>query len=150
MVLTIAMETARRLGIFPADPEGRGNFLHDRSPRIRALGEEALRRNVTMRLEHCSKALENVSSCVNAVSDRLGKLYEPNAQWVYDRAAEKTCQSCGLRAYCWEKERDMTLDDFHRLTRGTQGERGSVKEERYRGEFREAVLQDRRAGAQHQ
>ena len=80
-----------------------------------------------MRLEHCSKALDNVSSCVNAVSDRLGKLYEPNANWVYERAADYTCKNCGLHVYCWEKERGMTLDDFHRLTEVLK-ERGSVKE----------------------
>ena len=128
MVLTTAIECGVASGLFLLIPKDAGNFLSaifsDDAARG---GEEAIRRNVTMRLEHCSKALDNVSSCVNAVSDRLGRLYEPNANWVYERAAEYTCKNCGLRAYCWEKERGMTLDDFHRLT-DTLKKRGYVKE----------------------
>jgi hypothetical protein len=43
------------------------------------------------------------------------------------RGADYTCKNCGLHVYCWEKERGMTLDDFHRLTEVLK-ERGSVKE----------------------
>ena len=128
MVLSTAIECGVASCLFLLIPKDAGNFLSavfsDGAART---SEEAIRRSVTMRLEHCSKALENVSSCVNAVSDRLGKLYEPNANWIYDRAAEYTCKNCGLRAYCWERERGMTMDDFHRLTEPLK-ERGFVKE----------------------
>ena len=128
MVLTAAIETAVASGIFLLIPKDAGNFLSavfsDDSSRT---SEEAIRRSITMRLSHCSKALSNVSSCVTAVSDRFSKLYEDNADGVYERAADFTCRSCGLRAYCWEKERGMTLDDFRRLT-DILKERGFVKE----------------------
>ena len=128
LLTAVVLETAVACGIFLLIPKDAGNFLSavfgDEAAKT---SNEAVRRNVTMRLEHCSRALDNVSSCVNAVSERLGKLYEPNARWVYDRAAEYTCRSCGLRAYCWEKERDMTVDDFHRLTPVLK-ENGFVKE----------------------
>ena len=128
MVLSVAVECGVASGIFLLIPKEAGNFLSavfgDDAAKT---SEEAIRRNLTMRLEHCSKALQNVSSCVNSVSDRLSKLYEPNANWVYERAADFTCKSCGLRAYCWERERGMTLDDFHRLT-DILRERGFVKE----------------------
>lgn len=128
MVLSVAIESAVASGLFLLIPKEAGNFLStvftdDGSH----TSEEAIRRNVTMRLEHCSKALDNVSSCVNAVSDRLAKLYEPNADKIYERAAGYTCKSCGLRAYCWEKERGLTMDDFHRLTDALK-ERGFVRE----------------------
>ena len=128
LVLSVAVETAIASGVFLLIPKDFGNFLSaifsDDAVRT---SEEAVRRNVTMRLRHCSKALDNVSSCVNAVSDRLGRLYEPNADWVYDRAADYTCKSCGLRAYCHEKEKALTTDDFRRLTPMLK-ERGFVKE----------------------
>ena len=128
MVLSVAIESAVASGLFLLIPKDAGNFLStvfsDDGSRT---SEEAIRRNVTMRLEHCSKALDNVSSCVNAVSDRLSKLYEPNADKIYERAAGYTCKSCGLRAYCWEKERGLTMDDFHRLTDALK-ERGFVRE----------------------
>ena len=128
MVLSVAIESAVASGLFLLIPKDAGNFLStvftDDGART---SQEAIRRNVTMRLEHCSKALDNVSSCVNAVSDRLAKLYEPNADTIYERAADYTCKSCGLRAYCWEKERGLTMDDFHRLTDALK-KRGFVKE----------------------
>ena len=128
MVLSVAIESAVASGLFLLIPKDAGNFLStvftDDGART---SQEAIRRNVTMRLEHCSKALDNVSSCVNAVSDRLSKLYEPNADTIYERAADYTCKSCGLRAYCWEKERGLTMDDFHRLT-DVLKKRGFVKE----------------------
>lgn len=128
LVISVAIETAVAAGIFLLIPKDFGNFLSavfsDDSVHT---SEEAIRRNVTMRLSHCSKALDNVSSCVNAVSDRLSRLYEPNADWVYRRAADYTCQSCGLRAYCHEKEKELTTDDFRRLTPILK-ERGFVKE----------------------
>jgi len=127
-LLSVTLESLIAGGIFLLVPKDAGNFMSavfcDDDSNISG---DAVRRNVTMRLEHCSKALDNVSSCVNAVSDRLSKLYEPNADWVYDRAADITCDSCGLRVYCWEKQRDMTLDDFRRLN-GALKERGFVKE----------------------
>ncbi len=127
-LLSVALETLIASGVFLLIPKDAGNFLGAVfSDDMARTSEEAVRRSVTMRLEHCSKALDNVSSCVNAVSERLSKLYEPNANWVYDRAAEYTCKNCGLRVYCWEKERGMTVDDFHRLTPALK-ERGMVKQ----------------------
>ncbi len=128
LISGVLIETAVASVIFFLIPKDAGNFLSAVfSDSAVEASQDAVRRNVTMRLEHCSKALENVSSCVNSVSDRLSRMYEPNASWVYDRAAEYTCQSCGLRVYCHEKERDMTEDDFNRLT-GILKERGFVKE----------------------
>ncbi len=117
MLLSVALETALASVVFLLIPKDAGNFLSAVFTDDGAeLSREAVRRSVTMRLDHCAGALENVSSCVNAVSERLSRLYESNADWVYERAAEHTCRGCGLRVYCWEKQRDMTLDDFHRLT----------------------------------
>lgn len=128
MPLTIAIETAVASAIFLLIPKDAGNFLStvfgDEGAKT---SEELIRRNVTMRLSHCSKALQNVSSCVNAVSDRLGRLNEPTADGIFERAADFTCKSCGLRAYCWERERGMTRDDFRRLT-DVLKKRGTVRE----------------------
>lgn len=116
MLLSVVLETAVASVLFLLVPKDAGNFLSTVfSDDAAHTSSEAIRRNVTMRLAHCSKALENVSSCVSAVSDRLARLDTADGEWAYDRAAEYTCRSCGLRAYCWEKERGLTMDDFHRL-----------------------------------
>lgn len=117
LTLAITVETLVASAAFLLIPKDAGRFLSAVfSDDTARLSNEAVRRNVTMRLSHCSKALENVSSCVNSVSERLSRLYEENADQIYERAAEQTCKSCGLRVYCWEKERAKTLCDMRRLT----------------------------------
>ena len=117
LTLTITIETLIASGVFLLIPKEAGHFFEAAFCDDAAqLSSEAVRRSVTMRLSHCSKALENVSSCVNAVSERLGRLYEENADWIFSRAADETCKNCGLRVYCWEKERGLTVDDMRRLT----------------------------------
>lgn len=103
--------------IFLIIPKSFGNyvsavFLEDDKKQ----SSDAVRRNVVMRLDFASKALKNVNSCVTGVSQRLKKLYNPEFDWVYQKAAQKTCQNCGMRVYCWEKEGDIKEDDFNRLT----------------------------------
>lgn len=128
LTVTIVIETLLAAGVFLLIPKEAGRFFSAAfSDDAVELSNEAIRRNVTMRLSHCSKALENVSSCVNSVSERLGRLYESNADWIYSRATEDTCRNCGLRVYCWEKEKALTSDDFHRLTPLLK-ENGFVKE----------------------
>ena len=128
MLLAVTLETAAASAIFLIIPKDAMHFLSAVfSDEGTALSSEAVRRNVTMRLSHCSKALGNVSTCVNAVSEKLTRLYEPGMEGVYDAVASDTCASCGLRVYCWEKQRDLTVDDLARL--GTiLKERGAVEE----------------------
>ena len=128
ITMTITIETLIASGIFLLIPREAGRFFTSVfSDDAVQLSNEAIRRNVTMRLSHCSKALGNVSTCVNSVSERLSRLYESNADRIYERAAEETCKNCGLRVYCWEKEKEMTGNDFHRLTPLLK-ENGFVKE----------------------
>ena len=114
---TVVLETAVASAIFLLIPRDAMRFLTAVfTDEDAALTSEAVRRNVTMRLSHCSKALGNVTNCVNAVSEKLARLYEPGMQGVYDAVAADVCRSCGLRVYCWEKQRDLTLDDLCRLS----------------------------------
>lgn len=128
VVFAIFVETLVASASFLLIPKSFGNYV---SNVFSQSGEnpdsEAVRRGVTMRLSFASKALTNVSSCVNSVSDKLSRLYTPNAQWIYDNATEHTCKRCGMRYYCHEKQRQVTNEDFHRLT-DTLKKNGYVKE----------------------
>ena len=129
LTLAVLIEVVAASGIFLLIPKEAGGFFSAAfSDDAGQLSDEAVRRSLTMRLMHCSKALENVTSCVNAVSDRLSRLYEENADRIYDRAAEMTCNSCGLRVYCREKERALSNDDMRRLTPILR-EKGCVSEQ---------------------
>ncbi len=117
IVFGILIECVIASAVFMILPKELGNFVANVfSDNKSSPEEDTIRRSVTMRLTHASKALENVSSCVNSVSDKLSKMYAPDIFWIYENAAEKACTKCGLRVYCWDKEKDLTTDDFHRLT----------------------------------
>ena len=115
LVLSLLIECILATGVFMLIPTTFGSTVRavfmpapDRSR------SEVMRRSVTMRLAHCAKALEGVSECVTAVSQKLKEKCDSGKD-VYANAADKTCRSCGLRVYCWEKQKDVTADDFSRL-----------------------------------
>ncbi len=77
---------------------------------------EAFKRALISRLNFASNALTDVTDCVNGVSRKLKEMYNPEIDWVYRRAADKTCAKCGLKAFCWESRKEITTDDFNRLS----------------------------------
>ena len=127
MPLTILVETAAASAIFLLIPKEAGNFLSSIFTESPPDCSDAARRNVSARLSHCSKALGNVTGCVNAVSEKLARVSDSGMDSVFEAAADYTCKACGLRVYCWEKQRELTLDDMGRLG-DTLRERGSVSE----------------------
>ena len=129
MPFTIVIECAAASVLFLLIPKEAGRFMSsvfgDERPKS---SPDTLRRSLTARLSHCSKALSNVSGCVAAVSEKLTRLYDPGMEQVCEKAADYTCKSCGLRVYCWEKEREKTVDDMLGLLNilkegGTVGEK---------------------------
>lgn len=117
LVFSVFIETLIGSTIFMILPKSVGNvvspiFTHSTTD----ANSEALKRNVVMRLEFASKALGGVSECVNKVSDKLKKLYSPTMEWVYQNVSCEICSGCGLRVYCWDKQKGITKDDFARLS----------------------------------
>lgn len=84
-------------------------------PRENSSGELAIRNALIMRLGFASSALRNISGCVNSVSRQLSKLYAPSVEVIYENTAEDVCKSCGLCAFCWERQQAVTKKDFARL-----------------------------------
>ncbi|MDR0913649.1 MAG: SpoIIE family protein phosphatase [Oscillospiraceae bacterium] len=115
MVATL-IETAVACTVFMLLPKSLGNVLSavflDKQDATRG---ESFKNAVVTRLGYASEALENVSDCVNNVSDKLERMYTPSADWVFDETKERVCKTCGLRVYCWEKEKESTVQDFAKL-----------------------------------
>ena len=129
MLLTVTIETAAASVIFLIIPkDAMRSFAAVFTDEGAGISREAVRRNVTQRLSHCSKALGNVSDCVTAVSEKLSRIDKAGSDGICDRVAEDVCRSCGLRVYCWEKQRGLTRDDMHRLI-GVLRERGEAGEQ---------------------
>ena len=77
---------------------------------------EGLRKNVIMRLGYASKALRSVSSSVDNVADKMKDLYAYNINNVFESSVERICSGCGLRSYCWEKDKEQSKCDLNKLT----------------------------------
>ena len=136
LVFAVFTESLIAGAVFMFLPKSLGNYLSNIfSKDTDNADEAAIRRSVTMRLSFASKALENVSSCVNSVSEKLSRLYSENAQWIYGNACDHTCKHCGMRYYCFEKQREMKTQDFHRLTDALK-KNGFVKEKDIDENFR--------------
>lgn len=118
LVLSLFIECLFSVGLFMLIPADFGNSLRAAFSPTQDRGQsEAMRRNVTMRLDHAAHALEGVTECVTAVSNKLRKKYDNSTEFrIYENAAQITCRSCGLRAYCWDRQKEVTKDDFSRLT----------------------------------
>lgn len=113
LVFAIFVETIIAVISFVALPKSVGNYATNIfSTNADKPDNDAIRRAVTMRLSFASKALSNVSTCVNSVSKKLSRLYSPDAQWIYDNACDNTCRRCGMRYYCLEKQKQLTQEDF--------------------------------------
>ena len=111
--------------ILPSDIENLISPVFE-SGRDNALGD-SVRRNVVMRLGYASKAIGNVRRDVENVSEKMNELYAPSFESVCKTAAEEVCSKCGLRVYCYERERGITRDDFFRLE-DILNENGSISE----------------------
>ena len=102
--------------IFMLLPKDIGNVVSQVfTPSSDKIKTEGLRKNVIMRLDYASKALKNVSQSVDSVADRMKELYSDNINTVFDKSKEVICGGCGLRSYCWEKDKEKSRCDFTKL-----------------------------------
>lgn len=95
---------------------------------------EGLRRSVIMRLDFASKALSDVSSDVEEVSEKLSHIITPTIEGVYSNAVENVCQRCGMRVFCWEHRDGVTLQSFDYVSEKLRKE-GSITAEDFREDF---------------
>lgn len=118
LVLSLFIECLLGTGIFMLIPADFGNFIRSAFGTSNdGVKDQAVYRSVTMRLDHAAYALEGVTECVSAVSDKLRKNFDSESDMeVYESAVKRTCAACGLRVYCWDKQKELTKDDFTRLT----------------------------------
>ena len=74
-----------------------------------------LRRTVSSRLKFASKALNEVSDSVEAVSKRLARICAHDMSEVYSKVRESACSKCGLKAYCWNTVKAETDTIFEKI-----------------------------------
>jgi stage II sporulation protein E len=126
IVSTLAIEGLFAVGVFLLIPKSVGNVVSALFAPVDDVNSGiALKENVIMRLNFTSKAIKDVSSCVTKVSDKMKKLCVDTISGVFKNSKESICDNCGMRMFCWEKEKSITQDDFNRLT-DTLKEKGLI------------------------
>lgn len=118
LILALFIESLLATGVFMIIPADLGNNIRAAfSPSPDRDKSQAMRRSVTARLDHAAYALQGVTDCVTQVSEKLGRMStEDSDMQIFESAISSTCGSCGLRVYCWDKQRGITKDDFSKLT----------------------------------
>ena len=96
---------------------------------------EGLRRSIIMRLDFAAKALSDVSSDVEEVSQKLSRIVTPTIDGVYRNAVDNTCQRCGMKVFCWEHREGVTMESFDYVTDKLRRE-GKIRAEDFRDDFR--------------
>lgn len=117
LVLVLFAEALLATGVFMLIPEEFGNFMRTAFiPVTRADTEKAMSESIVSRLQYASKALSGVASCVTEVADKFSKKEGGDSRFtVFENAAAKTCKTCGLRVFCWQKQKEVTRDDLRKL-----------------------------------
>ena len=118
LIISILIECLLGAGIFLLIPADFGNNVRTLfEPAEHKERSEAMRRSITTRLDHAAFALEGVTSCVSEVAKKIEKNFSSEDDMaVFDLALKNTCSSCGLKVYCWDKQADLTKDDFRKLS----------------------------------
>ncbi|MGN0456109.1 MAG: SpoIIE family protein phosphatase [Acutalibacteraceae bacterium] len=143
VVLSSIYETAIAGAIFLILPKDLGNRLSAVfAPPIDKTHSEGLRRSVIMRLDFAAQALCDVSSAVDTVAEKMKKLFSADPSRVYSNSAEEICSNCGLRVFCWEKQKQATLSDFQSLTPALK-KNGSISEKDFSVRFAKKCCKSR-------
>ncbi len=136
LVIQGLYEVAAASLIFIALPKNAGNFIANVF--MSDKGDEhceGLRRSIIMRLDFASKAISDVSSDIDEVSEKLSKIVTPTVENVYKNAVDNTCRRCGMRVFCWEHRDGVTLESFEFVT-DTLKKNGSIRAEDFRDDFK--------------
>lgn len=118
LITSLFVECLLAVGIFMIIPSDFGNVVRNAfSKSTNNNQSEAMRRGVVARLDHAAFALDSVTDCVSAVSKKLQKpICEDSEMEIFETAVNSTCATCGLKVYCWDKQRELTRDDFRKLS----------------------------------
>lgn len=142
MVSTI-YESLLACAIFLVLPKDLGNQISlIFAPSTDQTRSEGLRKNIIMRLDFASGALQDVSNSVDNVAQKMKEIYSYDIGSVYAQAAESTCNHCGLRSYCWDKEKEQSYNDFNSLTEILNRD-GKIKENDFTATFSKKCCKSR-------
>lgn len=78
---------------------------------------DSMRKNIVQRLKFASNAMNEVSTTVDEIGEKLDKRCKPSLEKVFDEVKDKCCKECGLRFYCYTSRKNDTYKAFYDITR---------------------------------
>ncbi len=117
MIFTNLYEVIIASLIFFFIPKSFGNQITDIfAPPVDKMKSEGLRKSIIMRLDFASKALEDVSTSVDQVAEKMKDIFSNDIEEIYNQSTMETCSNCGLRVYCLDKHKHVSKNDFSKLS----------------------------------
>ena len=87
-------------------------FLNNTSYSVSSAG---IKEQAVARLRFAADALGSVSDSVDKVHAKLGEYGATKKATIYLNTMNKTCENCGLKYYCWEHEKQRTVNTFKKI-----------------------------------
>ncbi len=86
------------------------------------IGEnKGIKQALNIRLEMAANALREVSSTTEKVSAELSKINTPDFGHILNKIEDESCKGCNKRTFCWEKNRNLTVDAILDITKSVKG-----------------------------
>lgn len=116
LIVTLAIEALLGVGVFMMIPSSAGNYINALfAPEDDLKSGTAIKENIVMRLGFTSRALKDVSNCVTRVSEKMNSMTIDSVSGVSENVKSEVCGRCGMKVFCWEKEKELSEEDFDRL-----------------------------------
>lgn len=85
------------------------------SPESHSLSDSSVKSYTVSRLRFASDALSDVSSSVYEIGNKIKEMSPNKKAAIYINTMNKCCEKCGLKYYCWEREKEYTVSIFKRI-----------------------------------
>ena len=98
--------------IIPSKLLKKFRFLNNSDYSVSSTG---IKEQAISRLRFASDALGSVSDSVDKVQAKLKEHGTTKKTGIYLNTMNKTCDKCGLKYYCWEHEKQRTVNTFKKI-----------------------------------
>ena len=69
-----------------------------------------------LKLYFASNTLQDIADTTQKLSDRLSKDYKQNINDIYNKCADKICNTCNFKISCWNKNYNNIINSFNNMT----------------------------------
>ena len=98
------------------------NRFHFLNAETCSISAASVKGHTVSRLRYASDALADVSRGVIGMREKDAQARLPKKTSIYINTMHKTCEKCGLKYYCWEREKEYTVSIFKKIEKMLEAE----------------------------